>query len=278
VAAGRSVFLFWGKGAAVAGTVTALTFQKRNPDRVSVYLDGKFAFGLAALDAAQLRRGQFLSDGDIVALQELGLRSKAYDRAVRFLAVRPRSTQEVRQNLRRYRPHRKKRGGRTGRSGRTGQAGRKSKFDPDEENAAPSPPDSEEKEPDLSQEGVSPELIEWVVEKLTVQGYLDDRAFAQFWIEQRNQFKPMAPRAIRYELRGKGVAPEIIETLVAEQVDPTSAAIAAARTRSQRWRQLDYDKFRQKMAGFLQRRGFSWSAAQEAIEITWQEIQEETEW
>jgi regulatory protein len=43
------------------GTITALVAQKKNPDRVSVYLDGKFAFWLAAIEAVRLRRGQVLT-------------------------------------------------------------------------------------------------------------------------------------------------------------------------------------------------------------------------
>ncbi|HJW84705.1 MAG TPA: hypothetical protein VJ754_10415 [Anaerolineae bacterium] len=49
----------------MAGTITALVAQKKNKDRVSVFLDGKFAFGLAAIEAIKLKRGQALSDADI---------------------------------------------------------------------------------------------------------------------------------------------------------------------------------------------------------------------
>ena len=51
------------------GTITALVAQKKNPDRVNVYLDGKFAFGLAAIEAVRLKRGQVLTDDDIDRLQ-----------------------------------------------------------------------------------------------------------------------------------------------------------------------------------------------------------------
>jgi regulatory protein len=53
----------------MAGTITALRFQKRNKDRVNVYLDGQFAFGLAAIEAVRLRVGQTLSDDDVARLQ-----------------------------------------------------------------------------------------------------------------------------------------------------------------------------------------------------------------
>ncbi len=83
----------------MAGKITELRYQKRNPDRVNVYLDGEFAFGLPDLEAARLRPGQYLSDADIERLRGADAEQKAYDRAVHFLGYRPRSKTEVRQNL-----------------------------------------------------------------------------------------------------------------------------------------------------------------------------------
>jgi regulatory protein len=83
----------------MSGTITALVVQKRNTDRVNVYLDGKFAFGLAAIEAIRLKRGQVLSDADIERLQAADDVEKAREKALRFLGNRPRSEWEVRQNL-----------------------------------------------------------------------------------------------------------------------------------------------------------------------------------
>jgi regulatory protein len=85
----------------VGGRITSLRFQKRTPDRVNVYLDGRFAFGLPALEAARLRVGQILTDPDVERLRSLDVEQKAYDRALRFLAYRPRSEAEVRDRLER---------------------------------------------------------------------------------------------------------------------------------------------------------------------------------
>ncbi len=83
----------------MSGTITALVAQKKNPDRVNVYLDGKFAFGLAAIEAVRLKRGRVLSDADIERLQAADDVEKAREKALRFLGNRPRSEWEVRQNL-----------------------------------------------------------------------------------------------------------------------------------------------------------------------------------
>jgi len=85
----------------MVGTITTLRFQKRNQDRVNVYLDDQFAFGLAAIEAACLRVGQVLSDDDIARLQEYDQVERACERALNFLSYRPRSEAEVRRNLRR---------------------------------------------------------------------------------------------------------------------------------------------------------------------------------
>ena len=83
----------------MSGTITALVVQQRNTDRVNVYLDGKFAFGLAAIEAVRLKRGQVLSDADIERLQAADDVERAHEKALHFLSNRPRSEWEVRQNL-----------------------------------------------------------------------------------------------------------------------------------------------------------------------------------
>jgi regulatory protein len=85
----------------MAGTITALRLQKRNKDRVNVYLDGKFAFGLAVVEAIRLEVGQMLSDDVIARLQIRDKVEQTYERALNFLSYRPRSEDEVRRNLRR---------------------------------------------------------------------------------------------------------------------------------------------------------------------------------
>jgi regulatory protein len=82
----------------MAGTVTALKAQ-RAKDRVNVYLDGEFAFGLALIHALWLKIGQKLSDEDIAQLKAADTLEKAQQRAVNFIAYRPRTEREVRQRL-----------------------------------------------------------------------------------------------------------------------------------------------------------------------------------
>lgn len=82
--------------------VTALRIQARNKNRVNVYLDGKFAFGLAKLEAARLRIGQELDEAALARLRAADNHEQVHERALRLIARRPRSETEVRDNLKKH--------------------------------------------------------------------------------------------------------------------------------------------------------------------------------
>ncbi|MCI0607981.1 MAG: RecX family transcriptional regulator [Anaerolineae bacterium] len=79
--------------------ITALVAQKRNPNRVNIYLDGEYAFSLARIVAAWLKVGQELDEEKIKRLQAEDARERAIQQALLFLSYRSRSESEIRQNL-----------------------------------------------------------------------------------------------------------------------------------------------------------------------------------
>lgn len=79
--------------------ITALTAQKKNPNRVNIYLDGEFAFALARITAAWLKVGETLTDEKIARLQAEDSKERAFQQAMLFLSYRARSEKEIRQNL-----------------------------------------------------------------------------------------------------------------------------------------------------------------------------------
>ena len=85
--------------------ITGLKVQKRNKDRVNVYLDGEYAFGISRIVAAWLRTGQELSEEKIAELKAQDNVEVALQRALNYLSYRPRSEQEVRQNLKKHKYH-----------------------------------------------------------------------------------------------------------------------------------------------------------------------------
>ena len=82
--------------------MTALRVPKRKPQRVNVYLDGAFAFGLARITAAWLQVGQELSDEKITELLATDGTEVAFQKALRYLEYRPRAEAEVRRRLREH--------------------------------------------------------------------------------------------------------------------------------------------------------------------------------
>ena len=116
----------------------------------------------------------------------------------------------------------------------------------------------------LAKKDTPPQVIEAAVEHLASLGYLDDLAFATFWVRERNTFKPLSPRALRYELRNKGIAATIIDEVLA-QVDTDDTAYRAANSQTRRLRGMSRRAFQDKLLVFLQRRGFGYRDAKPAI-------------
>lgn len=85
------------------GTVTRLVLQQRDPERVSVYLDGAFAFGLhrdLVLEFG-LKKGLLLDVEAQRRLREADGRMRARQTALAFLSHRARTRREVADRLRR---------------------------------------------------------------------------------------------------------------------------------------------------------------------------------
>lgn len=82
--------------------ITCLSVQKKNPNRVNIYLDGEFAFGVARITAAWLKNGDELSDEKIASLQVEDTREWAYQQALLFLSYRVRSEKEIQKNLKKH--------------------------------------------------------------------------------------------------------------------------------------------------------------------------------
>lgn len=79
--------------------ITAIVRQKRNPERVSIFLDEEYAFGLTRIVAAWLQVGQYLSEEKIASLQAEDAREVAYLKAIKYLDYRERSEAEIRIHL-----------------------------------------------------------------------------------------------------------------------------------------------------------------------------------
>lgn len=80
---------------ATQGQITAIRRQSRHTGRVNIELDGAFAFGLASLLAVGLKVGQTLSAAQVDGLLAKDEVEAGYQRAVKWVARRPRSEHEI---------------------------------------------------------------------------------------------------------------------------------------------------------------------------------------
>jgi regulatory protein len=124
----------------------------------------------------------------------------------------------------------------------------------------------------LRRAGFEEGTVDETVQTLVGQGLLDDRRFAALWVESRTAFKPRSQRMLALELRRKGLGREQIEEALAEAgTDETALAIEAGRQRLRAFGSGDEETFRQRMGGYLSRRGFSYEQVRAATEALWQE-------
>jgi regulatory protein len=209
----------------MAKKITALKLQQRNRNRVNVYLDGEFAFGLSRIVAAWLHTGQELDDKKIAELKSQDDIEIALQRALNFLSYRARSEQEVRQNLKKH--------------------------------------------------GHTESVIDEIIERLKRGGLVDDKNFAETWVENRVEFRPRGSQMLRLELRQKGIHDQVIADVL-EDLDESSLAIKAARKQARRHKSLEWQEFRKKMIGFLARRGFHYGVISEVLPLIWEEISSQT--
>ncbi len=79
----------------MSGIITRLAYQKRNKNRVSIFIDEEYAFSLPDVLASSLQVGQHLADDEMARLQAQDARQRAMDKALRLLARRPRSQNEI---------------------------------------------------------------------------------------------------------------------------------------------------------------------------------------
>lgn len=137
----------------------------------------------------------------------------------------------------------------------------------------PRPRSTAEVREHLRKKQLAPELIDRVIARLTDAGLLDDAAFAKYWVDNREQFRPRAGRALRFELRRKGLSSSDIQAAIGD-VDEAESAYRAGVARAKRLSGLEHREFMEKLGAFLMRRGFNYGTAKDAAERLWKDTRE----
>ncbi len=129
----------------------------------------------------------------------------------------------------------------------------------------------------LQRKETPPYIIEAALARLDRLDFVNDRAFVEFWVENRDKFNPRGSRALKNELRMKGVERDIVDELVDKDQDE-ELALRAGRKKASSLAHLpdiDYPTFRNRLGAFLQRRGFGYEAVAHAVKALWNEMKEQ---
>ena len=117
------------------------------------------------------------------------------------------------------------------------------------------------------------EVVQQVLFSLKEKQLIDDVAFVEWFVEQRNAGKPKSQFALRHELQKFGIDREVVENFFQE--NPSEELELAYKALQPRWRRYQYldknERFK-KAASFLSGKGFIF----ETIKKTIQKLEETT--
>ncbi|MFP3853581.1 MAG: regulatory protein RecX [Anaerolineales bacterium] len=110
-----------------------------------------------------------------------------------------------------------------------------------------------------------------VIERLAEAELVDDFAFAESWVENRTEFRPRGEMALKAELRQKGVSRMAIEDALVG-FDEEAAALKAGEKALSRYRDLEWEDFRQRVGAYLGRRGFRFDIISSVVDRLWRQV------
>ena len=86
----------------------------------------------------------------------------------------------------------------------------------------------------LTSAGYRSDLVEGAIDRLADLGMLDDDAFARAWVESRDRARPRGERALRDELRLKGIDRSVVDRVLEERRTRGPAALDQDRIAAER--------------------------------------------
>jgi len=208
--------------------ITAIEPQKRKKGRFNIFLDDKFAFGISSFTLLEhnLKVGKALGADEIETITKKEELAKLLELATNYLSYRPRSEKEVIDYLVKKIASREN-----------------IKFNQAKESA----------------------LIPLAVKKLKKYKYLDDNAFAKWWLESRLRSRPKSLRQIKIELKQKGIESETLESISPQSLNEVEIAKKALAKKVKRWQTLSPIDFKKKVYQYLLSRGFDYETVREVF-------------
>ena len=213
--------------------ITNLKQGVKNPNRVNVFVNSKYALSLDVAQVVDLniKVGLEISEEELTELKKASEYGKIYQRTLEWVLMRPRSVRETRDYLIKKLKN-------TLRGPSATNEERSERVSPVTTGA------NERVREEYS------EFFEEILQRLIKKGYLDDYRFAEYYVENRFVKKGISKKRLRMELMKKGVAQEIIDEVIDGRDDEEEIRKMIAKKRAK------YDD--EKLMGYLMRQGFSY--------------------
>jgi len=213
--------------------ITNLKQGVKNPNRVNVFVNSKYALSLDVAQVVDLniKVGLEISEEELTELKKASEYGKLYQRTLEWVLMRPRSIRETRDYLIKKLKN-------TLRGPSATNEERSERVSPVTTGA------NERVREEYS------EFSEEILQRLIKKGYLDDYRFAEYYVENRFVKKGISKKRLRMELMKKGVAQEIIDEVIDGRDDEEEIRKMIAKKRAK------YDD--EKLMGYLMRQGFSY--------------------
>lgn len=109
---------------------------------------------------------------------------------------------------------------------------------------------------------------DYFIDKLKSKGYLDDLAFARWFIDSRNTHRPRSKRYLSAELSAKGISKDIILAVSGTISDESETIYHLLDKKLGVRRKLEMAE-KQKIVGYLARQGFAWDKITQVVK-TWE--------
>lgn len=221
--------------------ITDLKQGIKNPERVNVYVDGKYTFSLDVSQVVdyKLKIGKKISEQELIEYKKASEFGKLYQRALEWTLMRPHSEREVKDYLQRKLTNILRGHPRNNRS---------------EEDKAPTMTTAE-------REHIREEYSEFsrrIVERLRERGYINDENFAKWYAENRFVKKGISQKRLKMELIKKGVSKDIIENVLSARDDEEEIRKILKKKQSK------YDD-PTKLIAYLCRQGFSYDLVKKIV-------------
>ena len=120
----------------------------------------------------------------------------------------------------------------------------------------------------LAKKNVDTIITERIIADFKEHKFINDQDYAEMWVRNRTNYKPRSSRVIKMELKQKGINSDLIEEVMSTKSASTndlSMALDLAERKLKRLEKEEPQKRREKLAGFLNRKGFGWDIIKEVI-------------